>query len=77
MLYYNSAFDIAMILGTAMSGRGREQYHIINDKYYVETERTIREATGLIEISEPEFLRLRANWLESKKSKGTGKVDHD
>lgn len=68
-LYYAGAGEIALILGTAWS-RGHESYHPpMNDKYYFETERSIKQEKGLIEVPEPEFLRLRADWLERSKGR--------
>jgi hypothetical protein len=68
-LYYDGAGDIALILGTAWD-RGHESYHPpMNGKYYFETERKIETEKGLVKIPEPEFLRLRADWLEQSKGR--------
>ena len=57
-------FSVAEILGTVWS-RGAETYYpAIEGKYYFGTERKIENYTGLIEITEPCFLRLRAAWME-------------
>lgn len=63
-LVHYTLSDIATILGTFLQG-GNESYHPPMDgKFYIQTERKITNMTGLVEIPESMFLRLRADWLE-------------
>jgi hypothetical protein len=66
-LYHASPFDVANILDTVLQS-GKETYHPpIDGRYYFQTEREIGNSAGLVELSEPEFLRMRADWLERSK----------
>lgn len=64
-LYYKGVFDVAVILGTIWTN-GKEEYCHMDDKFYIATNREIIENKGLVEISEPAFLRMKADWLERK-----------
>ena len=60
--------DVSSVLGTCWH-RGKEtHYPPINGKYYIQTERTIENMTGLREIKESELLKLWAAELERRET---------
>ena len=67
-LYGDWDCSISLAIGTCWYRGHEEHYPPIEGKYYIKTERTIENMTGLREIKESELLKLWAAELERRES---------
>lgn len=65
-----STTNVAIKLGTLLQTGKEAYYPPMGGKYYLHTERNVKELKGLVEIPETSFLRLYASWLDTNAAGG-------